>query len=288
MTDSDTMFRRLEAFYDAVPRDRCRVERIAGFELFVRVEPDGHPFYARPALGQPAGTADDVAAVRARQRALGVPEAFEWVDETTPGLVEPARQAGLAVQQAPLMVLPPGAAPPAVRAPVGAELRLLDPDDDGFAADLAASGAVADLAFGTGGTAVGAAGPAERDEKVAALAERQVAAEAELIRTGRHVRAVAESRHGLEGAEALRGVVAVGSAQRVGGVAEIVGVGTLPVARRRGLGLAITATVVRAVQAAGVGTVFLAADDEDVAALYARLGFTRIGTACIAEPARHP
>jgi hypothetical protein len=31
--------------------------------------------------------------------------------------------------------------------------------------------------------------------------------------------------------------------------------------------------------------VFLSADNEDDAAQYARLGFTRIGTSCIAEPA---
>ncbi|WP_344319302.1 GNAT family N-acetyltransferase [Actinocatenispora thailandica] len=284
MTDSDTLLGELETFYDAVPRDRCRVEHIAGFDLFVRKDTPGHPFYARPALGAPAGTAEDVAAVRARQRELGVPEAFEWVDETTPGLIEPARAAGLAVQLAPLMVLTADDPAPA-RTPAGAQLRLLDPDSEGFAVDLAASAAVADLAFADGGTAVGAAGPAERDERSEALGDAQVAAEAELIRTGRHIRALAESPQGLEGAEALRGVVAAGSAQRVGPVAEVVGVATLPVARRRGLGLALTGTVVRATRAAGVRVVFLSADNEDVAALYARLGFTRIGTSCIAEPA---
>lgn len=284
VTDSDILFGELETFCDAVPRDRCRVERIAGFDLFVRDGVPGHPFYARPALGAPAGTPADIAAVRARQRELGLPEAFEWVDETTPGLIEPARAAGLAVQLAPLMVLTTDDPPP-VRVPIGAALRLLDPDDETFAADLAASSAVADLAFADGGTAVGAAGPAERDEKTGMLDTARVAAEAELIRTGRHVRALAESPLGLEGAEALRGVVAAGSAQRVGPVAEVVGVGTLPVARRRGLGLAVTATVVRAVLADGVRVVFLSADNEDVAALYARLGFTRIGTSCIAEPA---
>ena len=33
---------------------------------------------------------------------------------------------------------------------------------------------------------------------------------------------------------------------------------------------------------------FLAADSEDVARVYGRIGFRRIGTACIAEPASAP
>jgi hypothetical protein len=37
----------------------------------------------------------DVEAVRARQRELGVPEAFEWVHETTPALLALMREAGM-------------------------------------------------------------------------------------------------------------------------------------------------------------------------------------------------
>jgi hypothetical protein len=41
----------------------------------------------RPRLGLEHDVgADDVAAVRARQRELGVREAFEWIHETTPSL----------------------------------------------------------------------------------------------------------------------------------------------------------------------------------------------------------
>ncbi|MFV2022103.1 GNAT family N-acetyltransferase [Micromonospora sp. LOL_023] len=77
---------------------------------------------------------------------------------------------------------------------------------------------------------------------------------------------------------------AVGSLNRVDDVAEIVGVGTLPQARRRGLASAITDTLARRALADGVDLVFLAAGDDDIAVLYHRLGFRRIGTACIATP----
>jgi predicted GNAT family acetyltransferase len=51
-----------------------------------------------------------------------------------------------------------------------------------------------------------------------------------------------------------------------------------------GLGGAVTATLAREALRRGVQTVFLSASDDDVARVYARLGFQRIGTAMIAEP----
>ena len=80
------------------------------------------------------------------------------------------------------------------------------------------------------------------------------------------------------------GPLAAGSCQPLGGVAEITGVGVLPNARRTGLGGAVTAALAGEALRRGVQTVFLAASDEDVARVYARLGFRRIGTAMIAEP----
>ena len=55
--------------YDAVPRSAARVEEVGPFSLFVGTGP--WPYYARPRLGlSHAFTADDVRAVRDRQRAL--------------------------------------------------------------------------------------------------------------------------------------------------------------------------------------------------------------------------
>jgi predicted GNAT family acetyltransferase len=59
-------------------------------------------------------------------------------------------------------------------------------------------------------------------------------------------------------------------------------VATLPAMRRRGLGAAVTGALVADALAHGAQIVFLSAGSEDVARVYARLGFRRIGTACIA------
>ena len=77
------------------------------------------------------------------------------------------------------------------------------------------------------------------------------------------------------------GPVAAGTHQPVGDVTEIVGVATLPAVRRQGLGGAVTGALVEDALAHGVETVFLSAGSEDIARVYARLGFRRIGTACI-------
>ena len=79
------------------------------------------------------------------------------------------------------------------------------------------------------------------------------------------------------------GVLAVGSHQPVAGVTEVVGVGTLPSARRRGLGAAVTAALVADARRAGAEIVFLSAGSDDIARVYGRLGFERVGTAGIAQ-----
>jgi predicted GNAT family acetyltransferase len=71
----------------------------------------------------------------------------------------------------------------------------------------------------------------------------------------------------------------------LGDTTEIVGVGTLPAARRQGLAAAVTAGLLADAREHGATTVFLSAGDDDVARIYGRLGFTTVGTALIAEPA---
>jgi GNAT superfamily N-acetyltransferase len=291
----DQLLDRVERFYDAVPRVGVRVEEFGPLVLFVR-EGEGWPFYGRPRLGDPRPpTAADVDRVRARQRELRVPESFEWVAETTPGLRAAVEESGLAVREHPLMVLSPdvpvpdvpvpdtpgpGAsgtgtpcpAKPSVVVPGGLAVRILGPSDPALPTALT----VPHLAFAAPGTQVGAAGPAELARGIpvhggAAALDRAAARMAS---------------GGSAWAAAVDGTTALCSGQynRVGGVCEIVGVGTLPSARRRGLALAVTATLVADARSRGVGTVFLSAGDEDVARIYARLGFRRVGTALIAEP----
>jgi GNAT superfamily N-acetyltransferase len=281
------VFVRLERFYDALPRSDARAEEFGGLVLFVR-EGAGWPFYARPRPGADTPSAADVTAVRQRQRHLGLPEAFEWVHENMPDFLPVARSAGLHVLLAPLMVLEIAALVPDL--PVtGATIRLLDPHSPGFAADLAASRAVAQLGFGAPAAAAATAtdgalitepaGPAARDALPPPDAELVEAARERAL-SGRLVTGVVESP--------AEGILASGVVQRVGDVAEVAGVATLPSARRRGYASQLTATLARHALENDAHLVFLSAGDDNVARLYSRVGFRRVGTACIAEPAPAP
>ncbi|XXX77238.1 GNAT family N-acetyltransferase [Sorangium sp. So ce134] len=267
----------IERFYDAVPRKHADAADHGPLTLFVR-RGDGWPYYARPTLGhRGAVSAEDVAAVRARQRELSVPEAFEWVLETTPGLDAAAEATGLHVRRCPLLVL--HGEP--VRAPLPEDIAISvitaqDPD-------LAAVQAVAHVAFGALSTAAGPAGPAERDAAAATLPAGHAAAWHASLVEATLVHAAARGRGG-----ALAGPLCAGSYQHAQGIAEIVGVGTLPAARRRGLAAAVTAVLARHALDAGLRTVFLSAQNDDVARVYERVGFRRVATACIAEPPAPP
>ncbi len=114
----EATLQELERYYDTVPRLSARAEDFGPLTLFVR-DNGGHPFYARPTLSaQEAVAAQNIEAVRARQRELGIPETFEWVHEISPGLTEAAREAGLEVASCPLLVLPPDAEVSPPTAPV--------------------------------------------------------------------------------------------------------------------------------------------------------------------------
>ena len=213
---------------------------------------------------------EDVAAVRARQRDVGVPEALEWIEEVTPGLLDVARRAGLKVKQVPLMVLGEGRwrTP---EPPDGLTVRMLEAGDRA----LASGGAVQHIGFGHPGTATGEAGPAERDASAVGQSAVELDFLSERIRKGLTHPVVAED----EG-----GVLSCGSHQPLDGVSAIVGVATLPSARRRGLAALVTARLVQDARERGAEVVFIEAEDADVARIYGRLGFERVGTACIAEP----
>ncbi|GGK71088.1 hypothetical protein GCM10012284_01070 [Mangrovihabitans endophyticus] len=222
-----------------------------------------------------------------------MPEAFEWIHDLRPDLLAVARSASLDVLLAPLLVLDPHALVPDLPVP-DATIRLLDPDASSFAADLRASRAVASLGFGTPATVAAGlstdvlaagtlstdvAGPRERDA-AGPLDPELITASRAKATTGQVVSAVVHAPS--------EGILATGLYQRVGDVAEIAGVATLPSARQRGYASQLTATLARHALQNGVTLVFLSAGDDDVARLYARIGFRRVGTACIAEPHSAP
>jgi GNAT superfamily N-acetyltransferase len=251
------LLERLEIYYDAAPRRGARVEEVGPFTLFVREGP-GWPWYGRPRLGEQAFTVEDVRALRARQRELGQAEALEWVHETTPGLLEPARAGGFEVLEAPLLVLGERLE---VAPPEGVEVRRLRDDE------YAAGRAVAHVAFGSAGTARGDAGP-EAAEAMLEAAEEGDAPDPVAV---------------VYGAFESGRMIGVGTHVPVGDVSEVVGIGTVPAARRRGIGAAVTSALVADAHAHGVGTIFISAGSEIIARVYEKIGFERVGTACIGE-----
>jgi GNAT superfamily N-acetyltransferase len=258
----------IDCYCDTVPRAFADVERIGSFTVFVGRS--GHSFYARPAESfRGTVAAGEFGLVRSRQRELGVPEAFEWVHEMNPGLRSAAVAAGLPVRDLPLMVRR-DAFPPLV--PDGCTVRILPADDEALPAVLAAIG----VGFGDPGTAVGVAGPVDRDAAIDRDGQRRDATRREIV-DGLFVVAAAEVDS--------CGPVAGGGHSPRGAVTEITGVATLPAYRRRGIGAAVADALCRDAAGRGVGMVFLSAGSGDVARVYQRVGFARVGTACIAEPA---
>lgn len=269
------MLDELEACYDALPRPFARIEELGPLRLFVR-EDSGWPFYARPgATGVPIDVGD-VLAVRERQRELGIPEAFEWVPELAPSMTPAAALAGLSVRLCPLLVLDDAALSGGLPAPLGVVTRVLEADSP----ELAAAEAVAAVGFGAGGTSTGREGPMERDAGAPAVSPGRLAA----TRAGLESGAVARVIGLLPAHPLLPGALAVGGYQHARSIAEIVGVATLPAARRRGLAGAVTRRLAALALERGLTRVFLSAQDDEVARIYERVGFRRVGTAATAEP----
>jgi GNAT superfamily N-acetyltransferase len=258
---------RLEAYYDTAPRATARAEEHGALVLFVAER--GWPFYARPRLGRNTDpSTDEIRAILARQRELKVPPALEWVYENAPTLGEAARAAGMTVHECPLLVLESLTEPRRVNGAV----RLMDAED----ADLGTANAAIGVAFATPGTAVAEPGVPERDAAVCLPgAALRLALTVDALRQGRTVQ-VGAFVHGA-------GAVGGGSHNPRGDVSEMVGVGVLPAFRRRGLAAAAAHLLARHALDHGVTTVFCGAENIDVARVYERVGFRRIGSTCTAE-----
>jgi ribosomal protein S18 acetylase RimI-like enzyme len=258
----------IESYYDTVPRASATVEDLGSFTLFVSTA--GFPYYARPNISRAlAITASDVSAVRDRQRELGVPEAFEWVADLQPDLAATVRAAGMAVYHLPLMIYRGGGE---VAPPGGVTVRIIAHDDPALPQVAAAIG----TGFAEPGTKVGTAGDAERAAAEQALAGMQQST----------MDRIAQGLHTLAGAFGAFGAVAGGSHSPCGEITEITGVATLPAYRRRGIGAAVTARLVADARSRAVRTCFLSAGSDEIARVYRRAGFERVGTACIAGAPR--
>jgi GNAT superfamily N-acetyltransferase len=149
--------RQIDAFCDEVPRQWAAAQDDGPLRLFVR-EGRGWPFYARPVPGGGPVTGADVTRVRARQRDLRLPEAFEWVPAAAPSMLDAVRDAGLVPHLCPLLVL--DGEPVPAPFPPGYEGRLLGPAD----VDLPAARMARLLVTGPDGPV--AAGSAQRSGDV--------------------------------------------------------------------------------------------------------------------------
>jgi ribosomal protein S18 acetylase RimI-like enzyme len=251
-----TVLSTLETYYDAAPRPLAAAEEVGPFTLFLRAGKEGWPFYARPSLGYDGPfTSTHVETVQARQRELQVPQSLEWVHETTPTLLAAAREAGLRVTECPLLVLPGGADTVTPPMPDGYCVRMLPPDSPDIATVVAAV----------------SAGFSESDD-------------AEERAPGRLPELLSSGLLAMAGAYDGQGAVGGGSHSPRGETTELTGIAVVPRARRQGIGAAITAALVADARTRGITTVFLSAHDDAVARVYERIGFQRVGTACIAEP----
>ena len=263
VVDGIAVLDEIEAYLDAAPRLAATAEPHGPLTLFVGVG-GGPGFYARPMLGHRGPiSAADVGAVRERQRALHVPEAFEWVRELAPSMASACQAAGLQVIDHPLLrlgrLVPP-------EPPAGATTTVLTADSADT--DLANALAVPPVAFG-------AADGSDETPPTDDIALDAIAGLRRRYAEGTLRTAVAR----IDGT-----VVAVASAIPVDGVAEVVAVATLPQARRRGLASMVTALAVEAAADLGASTIFLSAGDRGATRLYERLGFRRVATASVAAP----
>jgi GNAT superfamily N-acetyltransferase len=241
----------IERYFAVAPLPDARMAPAGALD--VPIGGPAWPYPARPRPGAGRVSVDDVRAAVALEEAAGLPVSLEWTVDRHPELLGVAAEAGLAVRELPLLV---AADPVEVLLPAGFRLYVVGADDPELPRYLG----VADAAVGESSVAAA---------RTAILRER--------IATGRTVMMVA-----LHGGEP----VAVGLHQPVAvedrEVSELVGMSTLPRLRGHGLGAALaSALVAHARETAEV--VFLSAGDDDVAHVYERVGFARLGSTGVAR-----
>ena len=266
------LLRRVDRYLDAAPVGSAEAVDVGPLRAFVSSAP--WPFYVRPRPGidltaPDAVSADDVRAAAAVLEEADQAVTFEWVEQLVPSLRPALVEAGYAVHAHPLLVLDVTSRAPAT----SSRARLLAAG----APDLRASLAVSDVGFDAEGTATGPQGPAERDAAALRVEDGLLDHVTVRIREGRSVVAVLD--------DVRDGVVATGWHQPIGDTTEVVGVATLPSHRRRGAAAEVVERLLHDARVHGATLALLSASDGDVARVYERLGFTRIGTCGTAEPA---
>lgn len=269
----DPSLDELDAYLDVVPRHDAEAVAVGAFTLFVGR--GAYRYYARTARAhRGAAEAGDLAALEAACRRHRTPLAIEWLHELHPEVAALARARGLEVELNPLLVAHEREIAGLEAADPDVVIRRLGPDDPAVADAYAAQ----DVAFAEPGTATGQRGSDARAAARARVDSRRVEHLRWRLRIGLTIMLAAEYR--------TEGIVAAGTVQPIGGLAELTAIATLPAHRRRGLAGALTARLAHEAARRGASTLLLSAADEEVARVYERAGFHRVGHAGAAEARR--
>jgi GNAT superfamily N-acetyltransferase len=269
--DAAELLRRCDTYLDAAPREHSEVVDVGPLRSFVSRAP--WPYYVRPRpeldlTAHGAVSVDDVVTAADVLAAHGQAVSFEWVVELVPSLSDALLDAGYDVSAHPLLSLDLTGR---LRSDATAQLVASD------SPDVAVALAVSDIGFSEPGTGVSTAGVVERE--AVTRDDAMVAFVRARVRDGRSVLAVLHA--------GPAGVICSGWHQPVGDTTEIVGVATLPAFRRRGHAADVVAVLLDDAAARGCTLALLSAADDDVARVYERVGFARIGHTGAAEP-RNP
>ena len=280
------LLQRIDAYLDAVPRPNADTIDLGALTLFV--SRSVWPYYARPTR-----ETNSLITVEVVQRAIeasrqnAMEPSIEWVHELHPGLTQAARMTGMSVTLHPLLVFDQTASG-STSDVEGYHIRVLRAGDPGLAHDVAMAHAVTQLAFADFRPL-----PIPDAESNPPLSDREAADKIAIADPAGHaahlLTRLTEGRTDLVIAEDDQGIVAAGSIQPVTSIvdhagvtfsaAEITGIGTLPSARRKGLGAALTATLTDVARARGCDVIFLSAADEATAEIYRRVGYRDVGRA---------
>jgi len=269
--DVDDLLHRIDAYLDAAPDGSARPVDVGPLRAFVSTAP--WPYYVRPSPRVDLTAADAIGPADVRRAAdvleeAGQPATFEWIEQLVPSLRPALVAAGYLVHSYPLLSLDLDTRPTTCTS----RARILA----GGSPDLRDAVAVADVGFDAVGTERGPEGHQARDAASAGVEASLLDHLTTRVREGRAVVAVVDDDRD--------GIVAAGWHQPIGDATEIVGVATLPSHRRRGAAAEIVDRLLHDARVRGCRLALLSASDDDVARVYERVGFTRIGSCAAAEP----
>ncbi len=249
---TDDVLARIDAFLDRTVRDSTDAVDVGVLRALLSRRPwpdSARPIPALALSGPEAVTVDDLRAAAAVLEEAGAPVAFEWIAARVPSMAAAVEAYGFGATTSPLQAMTPGPGP--VYVADGVPLRLL----------------------GAGDPATPEAARVVAESFSSPFVEDPDDIDAR-IREGRSHVCVAEA----DGR-----IVSVCSLNPIDGVGEVLGGGTLPAYRRRGIGKAVVSRLVVLAHELDLDIVFESASDDGVS-VWESIGFRTVGTLCESPP----